>query len=123
MEWQYAAQGTDGRKYPWGNDPDSTRCNPGLGHPTPVAEYPGGKSPFGVMDLVGNVWQLTSDVYDNGSYYFVIMRGGSYYRPTSSAWYVQGGPASVDREQMLLLVSPGFDRSATVGFRCVKDAQ
>ena len=123
MEWQYAAQGTDGRKYPWGNDPDSTRCNPGLGHPTPVAEYPGGKSPFGVMDLVGNVWQLTSDVYDNGSYYFVIMRGGSYYRPTSSAWYVQGGPASVDREQMLLLVSPGFDRSATVGFRCVKDAK
>ncbi|HTR98987.1 MAG TPA: SUMF1/EgtB/PvdO family nonheme iron enzyme, partial [Bacteroidota bacterium] len=90
MEWQYAAQGTDGRKYPWGNDPDSTRCNPGVGHPTPVGAYPSGKSPFGVMDLVGNVWQLTSDVYDNGSYYFVMMRGGSYYRPTSSVWYVRG---------------------------------
>jgi len=123
MEWQYAAQGADGRKYPWGNDADSARCNRGLGHPTPVDMYPSGKSPFGVMDLVGNVWQLTADVYDDGSYYFETMRGGSYYRPTSSVWYVQGGPAPVDRQQMLLLVSPGFDRSATVGFRCVKDAK
>jgi len=123
MEWQYAAQGTDGRKYPWGNEPDSTKCNTGLGHTTPVNAYPAGGSPFGVMDLVGNVWQLTNDVYDDESYYFVLMRGGSFYRPSSSIWYLQGGPAPVEREQMLLLVSPGFDRSATVGFRCVKDAQ
>jgi len=123
IEWQYAAQGTDGRKYPWGNSFDSTRCNNGLGHTTAVDRFPSGKSPFGVCDMVGNVWQLTNDVYDNGSYYFVTMRGGSFYTPTSSAWYVQGGPWQVDRHQMLLMLSPGFDRSATVGFRCVKDAQ
>ena len=122
IEWQYAAQGTDGRKYPWGSDFDSTRCSNGLGRTTPVDVYPTGKSPFGVMDLIGNVWQLTNDVYDNGSYYFGIIRGGSYYNPTASVWYIKGGPQPADNPQILLMVSPGFDRSATVGFRCVKDA-
>ncbi len=122
IEWQYAAQGTDGRAYPWGSMFDSTRCNWKAGHPTAVDAFPSGKSPFGVEDLVGNVWQLTDDVYNDGSYFFVMMRGGSFFHPTASVWYVQGGPRPVNQHQMLLLVSPGFDRSATVGFRCVKDA-
>jgi gamma-glutamyl hercynylcysteine S-oxide synthase len=61
-EWQYAAQGADGRMYPWGNDwkadavpvPDKGRTMRG---PDPVDAHPQGASPFGVMDLVGNVWQ------------------------------------------------------------------
>ncbi len=122
IEWQYAAQGKDGRTYPWGKVFDSTRCNWNLGHATAVNAYPTGQSPFGVQDLVGNVWQLTDDVYDDGSYRFVMMRGGSFFHPTASVWYVQGGPRPVNQHQMLLLVSPGFDRNATVGFRCVKDA-
>jgi formylglycine-generating enzyme required for sulfatase activity len=72
--------------------------------------------------MVGNVWQLTQDVYDNGTYYFTMMKGGSFYKPTSSWWYVQGGPQPVNHQQMLLQVSPGFDRNSTVGFRCVKDS-
>ena len=123
IEWQYAAQGTDGRKYPWGPAFDSTRCNNGPGHTTAVDAFPGGKSPFGVMDLVGDVWQMTNDVYDNGSYYYLTMRGGSYYNPTSSEWYVRGGVWGVNQHQMLLMLSPGYDRNATVGFRCVKDAR
>ena len=123
IEWQYAAQGTDGRLWPWGNDFYGTRCNNNFNRPTPVDAFPKGKSPFKVEDLVGNVWQLTNDVYDNGSYYFVIIRGGSYYNPKGSRWYLKGGPQPLDRTQMLLMVSPGFDRSATVGFRCVKDAE
>ncbi len=122
IEWQYAAQGTDGRKYPWGDTFDSTKCNNGLGTTTAVDAFPQGESPFGVMDLVGNVWQLTNDVYDNGTYYFGMIRGGSYYKPTSSWWYIQGGPQPVNNPQILLMVSPGFDRNATVGFRCVKDS-
>ncbi len=122
IEWQYAAQGTDGRKYPWGKEFDSTRCNHGKQTPTPVDAYPTGASPFGVMDMVGNVWQLTADLYANGTFYYCMLRGGSYYDPTSSWWYVRGGPQPVDNPQILLLVSPGFDRCATVGFRCVKDA-
>jgi formylglycine-generating enzyme required for sulfatase activity len=121
-EWQYAAQGGDGRKYPWGNIYDSTRCNHHRGATTPVGTFPEGVSPFGVLDLVGNVWQLTDDLYDNGTSYFTMIRGGSYYNPSSSWWYVQGGPQRVDHPQILLHVSPGFDRSSTVGFRCVKDA-
>ncbi len=122
-EWQYAAQGTDARKYPWGDQFDSTRCNNSLGRTTAVDQFPSGKSPFDVMDLVGNVWQLTNDVYDNGSNYFGIIRGGSFYNPKASVWYIQGGPQRVDNPQILLMVGQGLDRNATVGFRCVKDTE
>lgn len=122
VEWQYAAQGADGRKYPWGPAFDSTRCNYGRQTSTPVDVFPSGVSPFGVMDMVGNVWQLTADLYANGTFYFGMLRGGSYYNPASSWWYVRGGPQPVDNPQILLLVAPGFDRCATVGFRCVMDA-
>lgn len=120
-EWQLAAQGTDGRLWPWGNEFHGTKCNNSFDRPTPVDAFSKGESQYGVADLVGNVWQLTDDVYFNGSYYFVIIRGGSHYKPTSSWWYVQGGPQPLDHTQMLQLVSPGFDRSSTVGFRCVRD--
>jgi len=122
MEWQYGAQGTDLRKYPWGNTMDSSRCNYNLNYPTPVEAHPQGASPFGVEDMTGNVWQLTNDIYEVGSYSYVIIRGGSYYHPISSAWYVTGGPLPVDHPEMLLLMAPGLDRNATVGFRCVRDA-
>lgn len=120
-EWQYAGQGRDLRLYPWGNTMDSTRCNAGLDELTVVNEFPSGASPFGVMDMVGNVWQLTNDVYDNGSYRYIIIRGGSYYHPTSSNWYVPGGPQPLNKSQMLLRVSSSFERNSTVGFRCVID--
>jgi formylglycine-generating enzyme required for sulfatase activity len=120
-EWQIAAQGTDGRKWPWGNEFHGTWCNNAFDRSTPVDAFSKGASPFGAMDLVGNVWQMTNDVYFNGTYYFLIIRGGSFYHPDSSWWYIQGGPQELDRTQIMLLVSPGFDRSATVGFRCVKD--
>ncbi|MFZ4521520.1 MAG: formylglycine-generating enzyme family protein [Bacteroidales bacterium] len=121
QEWQYAAQGSDMRKYPWGNKMDSTKCNYNLNFATPVNKYPKGGSAFKVLDMVGNVWQMTADVYDNGSYYYRIIRGGSYYHPTESIWYVNGGPLPVDHPEMLLQISPGLDRNATVGFRCVSD--
>ncbi len=120
-EWQLAAQGTDGRKWPWGSEFHATNCNNAFDRPTPVDAFPKGQSPYGVIDLVGNVWQTTNDMYFNGTNYFTIIRGGSYFNPVSSTWYIQGGPQQLDRTQMMLLVSPGFDRSETVGFRCVKD--
>jgi iron(II)-dependent oxidoreductase len=120
-EWQLAAQGLDKRKWPWGDEFRGTSCNNAFDKPTPVDAFSKGLSPYGVMDLVGNVWQMTNDMYFNGSYYFMIIRGGSYYRPDSSWWYIQGGPQPLDKTQIMLMVSPGFDRNATVGFRCVKD--
>jgi gamma-glutamyl hercynylcysteine S-oxide synthase len=120
-EWQLASQGTDGRKWPWGNEFHGTWCNNAFDNPTPVDAFSKGASPCGAMDIVGNVWQMTNDVYYDGAYYFTIIRGGSFYRPDSSWWYIQGGPQQLDKTQIMLMVSPGFDRSATVGFRCVKD--
>ncbi len=122
-EWQLAAQGTDKRKWPWGNDFHGTYCNNAFDRPTPVDAFVKGQSPYGIADLVGNVWQMTGDMYFNGSNYFSVIRGGSYYKPESSWWYVDGGPQPLDRTQILLMVSPGFDRNATLGFRCVKDVK
>ena len=120
-EWQLAAQGTDGRIWPWGDRMEDDKCNRSDGHLTPVSAFPGGSSPYGVQDLVGNVWQLTGDVYENGSYTYVMIRGGSFFDPVSSEWYVKGGPQPLDHIQMLILLSPGFDRCSTVGFRCARD--
>ena len=101
-EWQLAAQGTDNRKWPWGNDFHGTLCNNAFDKPTPVDAFPKGQSPYGVVDMVGNVWQMTDDLYFNGTNYFSVIRGGSYYKPESSWWYVQGGPQSLDRTQIML---------------------
>lgn len=86
-------------------------------------QYAAQRSPTGIADLSGRVWQLTDDVYESGSYTYIIMKGGSGFKPTSSWWYVQGGPREPHYRQFLLRVSPGFERNATVGFRCVKDVE
>ena len=173
-EWQYAAQGTDGRIYPWGNcdwqpkvdlaagaaaplvpvpvappgpnparslvpslpspvQPCNWRPDP-ANAPAPIADHgrtltppsnvdahPNGASPFGVMDMVGNVWQWTDEYVDDHTR-AAILRGGNHYRPNGSIWYF---PEAYKNSQhgKLLLMAPGYDRSGTVGFRCVKDAE
>jgi formylglycine-generating enzyme required for sulfatase activity len=65
-EWEYAARGTDGRRYPWGNEaPDASQATFGQpeGQPAVVGHTPGGVSPFGVHDLAGNVWEWCLDAW------------------------------------------------------------
>ncbi|MDH4365995.1 MAG: formylglycine-generating enzyme family protein, partial [Acidimicrobiia bacterium] len=65
-EWEYAATGGDGRRYPWGDEWDPTRANTAEAGPlttTPVGVYPQGASPFGLLDLAGNVEEFVADDY------------------------------------------------------------
>jgi formylglycine-generating enzyme required for sulfatase activity len=125
-EWQYAAQGPDSRLYPWGNEwhpaavpvPDRSRNMRG---PDAVDAHSEGASPFGVMDLVGNVWQWTEEFVDEHTR-AAIVRGGSYYQPQGSIWYFPQ-TYKLNEHGKLLLMSPSMDRSAALGFRCVADAQ
>lgn len=125
-EWQHAAQGSDRRLYPWGNEKDDSRVPPfekgrEQRPPTDVDAYPQGASPFGVLDLVGNVWQWTDEFRDEHTR-AAILKGGSYYRPDKSGWYFPQA-RQLNQHGKYLLLAPCLDRSATIGFRCVVDAQ
>jgi formylglycine-generating enzyme required for sulfatase activity len=124
-EWQYAAQGSDGRTYPWGDAwnaaavPEPNRGRTLLA-PADVDAHPQGASPFGVLDLVGNVWQWTDEYVDEHTR-AAILRGGSAYQPQTSHWYFPQA-YRLDQHGKVLLMAPCKDRSGMLGFRCVVDA-
>lgn len=72
-------------------------------------------------DLVGNVWQWTAGLTDNGRHFVAFVRGGSWYSPPKGTWWVAGGPRPITDHHPLPLMGPGMNRLATVGFRCVRD--
>ena len=103
-EWEKAARGTDGKVFPWGDKWDETRCNTsesGIGRTCAVGIYPDGASPYGVLDMAGNVWEWTSSLWgkdwdkleykypydstdgrenlDAGDDFLRVLRGGSWY--------------------------------------------
>ncbi|HLN04495.1 MAG TPA: formylglycine-generating enzyme family protein [Bryobacteraceae bacterium] len=125
-EWQYAAGGADGRTYPWGTQWDASAVPLAdtrhvMRGPDDVAAHPRAASPFGVEDLVGNVWQWTDEYVDEHTR-AGILRGGSYYQPQGSHWYFPQA-YKLQEHGKYLLMSPGKDRSAAVGFRCAVDAE
>ncbi len=125
-EWQYSAQSTDGRLYPWGDDwkPDALPAvdrGPKMHPVANVNAFPQGASPFGLLDLVGNVSQWT-DEYRDPHTRAAIIRGGATYQPRGSMWYFPQ-TYRLDEHQKYLLMSPGRDRAGTIGFRCVVDAR
>jgi formylglycine-generating enzyme required for sulfatase activity len=125
-EWQFAAQSSDARLYPWGNDwnpsalppPDHGRI---MHPPAEVEAHVQGASPFGVLDLEGNISQWTDEFRDEHTR-AAIVRGGAAYQPRGSIWYFPQA-YRLNEHQKYLLMSPGRDRSGTIGFRCVVDAQ
>jgi len=80
-QWEKAARGTDGRIWPWGNEPPTAdRCNfnMNVGDTTPVGQYsPKGDSPYGCWDMAGNVWEWLGSWYKEGS--TRALRGGSWF--------------------------------------------
>lgn len=123
-EWEFAARGTDGRLYPWGNQrPQQSPSNSvtnfgteaccapsdtdGFATTAPVGSYPGGVSPFGIEDMAGNVWEWTSTVFPGRADQRVIRGGGwgnnAYCLRTS---YRHGNPPDIGLNM--------------VGFRCAR---
>ncbi len=87
QQWQRAAQGDDGREYPWSNKFDKSLCNTdesGVKQTTPVTQYPGGASPYGVMDMSGNVVEWCLNEYHSPEKVQLsgerlrVLRGGSF---------------------------------------------
>lgn len=121
VEWQLAAQGLDGRIWPWGSEFAATRCNGDNHGTTPVSAFPTGTSPFGCLDMAGNVWEWTESEETDGSHRTCSLRSGSWYRNrATSGWYAHQGPSPVHDHLRFLLLDDAFDRSATVGFRCAR---
>lgn len=123
-EWQYAGQGSDGRRYPWGDDwRDDAAPPPSLDRdmpdPVDVGSYPAGASPFGVEDMVGTIWQWT-DEYRDEHVRAAVLRGGSAYQPQTSHWYFPQA-YGLDEHSKYLMMAPAKDRSAGIGFRCAVD--
>ncbi len=120
-EWEKAARGSNGNIYPWGNDtPNKDLANYGqnVGDTTAVGSYESGKSPFGVYDMAGNVWEWVADWYaaypgntvsspDYGTTYRVL-RGGS--------WDYDFGYMRVSYRDW---GHPDF-RNNNIGFRCAR---
>ena len=116
VQWDKAALGSeDTRQYPWGDQ--SPRCkranfNDCLGGPSKVGSYPNGASPYGVLDMLGNVFEWVSDLYtqtyEGNTFNVVCVRGGSWssdeiYRPWGSQGYL----------------APQDFINDEIGFRCV----
>jgi formylglycine-generating enzyme required for sulfatase activity len=120
-EWEKAARSTDGRVYPWGEAFDPERCNmeeTGIGTTCAVGIFPGGVSPYGVMDLCGNVYEWTRSEHNAYPYDpsdgreelrtgFIVLRGGAF---DSSENYVRCA------ERCVVL---SFARDDYLGFRVV----
>jgi gamma-glutamyl hercynylcysteine S-oxide synthase len=98
--------------------PDTART---MGAPADVTSHPAGASPFGVEDLVGNIWQWTDEWQDEHTR-AAILRGGSHYQPQGSHWYFPQA-YKLNEHGKYLLMAPSKDRSGAVGFRCAADIE
>jgi formylglycine-generating enzyme required for sulfatase activity len=141
-EWEKAARGPNGLAYPWGNVADATRANvkdnPDAPHRLmPVASFEEGKSPYGVLNMMGNAWEWTSTTVQpqrqilelakqdtsispplrDGEPWYAV-KGGSYLRPLISA-DPQDEPVPIYEAA----ATPGRIKAPDIGFRCAKDVQ
>jgi formylglycine-generating enzyme required for sulfatase activity len=124
QQWQRAAQGDDGRVYPWGGtEPDETRCNWNrqVDETTPVHQYPAGQSPFGVSDLCGNVWEWCLTGWESGvgaadGREPRLLRGGSWSSDSPLSLRVTNRSPKDPNTRL----APQYRDHVTVGFRCAR---
>jgi len=118
VEWEKAARGVDGRIYPWGNAWGPDRCNSwggqdGFEGPAPVGSFPSGASPYGVMDMAGNVWEWVADEPNHDASADVqsvrIGRGGSWANPPEGVKVISQAKGDTNLTDCI------------IGFRCALD--
>lgn len=106
-EWEKAARGSDGRRWPWGDEWEEDRANTeeaGLGGTSPVGLFPVGASPYGVHDLAGNVWEWTGSLWGRTSIYRPDYRypydphDGRNAEDANTPFVVRGGSWVIDRQ-------------------------
>jgi formylglycine-generating enzyme required for sulfatase activity len=131
-QWERAARGTEGRTYPWGNDPPKARHHANFARrynrPTPFGEFPNGNSPNGIADLAGNVWEWCLDEY-NPSFYQQNSKDvrrnplNLCFRDVLRARVIRGGAWDVGstflRSSLRFKFYP-LDSTHTIGFRVVR---
>lgn len=128
-EWEKAARGTDGRRFPWGRaEPGLSNANFGkkYGGTTPVGQFQDGASPYGILDLAGNTWEWCEDADDPEFY-----ADGPSRNPRNTRWadrpvFVMRGGSWMDGVRALRTYArTGFEphfRMAWGGFRCARGA-
>lgn len=126
QEWEFAARGTDGRRYPWGNEWRPNQANDvssGLNQTTNVGSFPSGASPFGANDLVGNAWEWTASDY-------VAYPGGQLPQTEldGNLKVIRGSAFGGDQKHATATFRLGWPMRGAedygkTGFRCAKDAE
>ena len=122
LEWEKAARGTDGRDYPWGYVWDPTLCRNGVDDGSaPVGSYPDGRSPYGLFDMAGNVWEWCADWYDAAAYGYYA-RGDLSAPPRGEYRVLRGGAWSNCSEAYCRCALRSYDSWCGVrGFRVARD--
>ncbi|MEE4195927.1 MAG: SUMF1/EgtB/PvdO family nonheme iron enzyme [Anaerolineae bacterium] len=128
-QWEKAARGTDGRTYPWGEmEPTCDLANYAgcIGDTTAVGSYPNGASPYGVLDMSGNVLEWLADWYGD-DYYKNSSRqnptgpaSGDYRVALGGSWDTEGSYLRLSFRQGLILSYYSYSRN---GFRCAMQAE
>jgi formylglycine-generating enzyme required for sulfatase activity len=125
-EWEKAARGIDGRRYPWGNSqPNCAKVNfrTCVRSTITVGRYPAGASPCGALDMAGNVYEWTADWYDRDYYQAQAASQPNPTGPVSGRNKVARGGSSYDLDLYLIRTTYRFGYvpetgHRVVGFRC-----
>ena len=130
-EWEKAARGTDGRLFPWGDLKDSSRANVGTAKIQPADDFAGGASPYGALQMVGNVWEFVDQLTTPGPQALQFFAATNLDPKPSleDPWYQIRGQ-SFDKSEKLddaavwdSFSVPARWKSNIIGFRCARDAQ